>query len=157
MESKMIDGVTFTVTPFTFFKAQKLQLKVAKIAAPLISKLVGSLGDNVKSLADAKIDGNSLSDAFRDLFKVLDEDTYVSLLKEILEYTTAQFKDDKDEVKSLSLSKETSFDIVFKGRNTLVYKAMAFVAEVNFPDFFKMGESFGLKTKEILSSSMAET
>jgi hypothetical protein len=158
-KTKTIDGIKFVINEFPAFEAFKLHRQLIKILAPSIGALVEGLdmSDNTtlkegaKSLLETKVSGESFTKAVNNLMDQLDEDSYLKLVKKLLKYTHAYINRVDDTGKTVQEQPvnlygdkfETYFNIVFHEKPFTVYKVIAFVLEVNFPDFFNNASDSG--------------
>lgn len=158
-EVRIINGKTFTVTPFTFFRGNKILIEIGAIIAPVFSKIVGSFTGDIEKLdiSKAVVDGDALASALETLFTKLDGDQFEKLLLTIFSNTQAEVLDKEKRRTTVSLNSEAMFDLVFGRDLTTMIKAVAFVAEVSYPDFFLQGQVIGERIQTVISSTLGKS
>lgn len=124
-DSRDIDGITIRTIQLPPLRAFPLMAKLGKILSPAL----GQLGD-VSMDSDIK----ELAPALGELFSQLDERDAQSLIMEIFASSAAQLPE-----KLVPLNTVEMINTVFAGRFLTMLKAMKFVLEVNFADFFGEG------------------
>ncbi|MCK5127628.1 MAG: hypothetical protein KAR42_15330 [candidate division Zixibacteria bacterium] len=137
-KTKTIDGQDFTFFQLNPFKANRLLIKLVKIAGPALGSLANSKDVNgVQDLMDADIDAKGLLDS---ICEKLDEDEIEEMFKKLLSQVHCS------EVGELS--NESHCDTVFKGKISLMYKVVFAALEAQFGDFFGANGVFaGLKVQ----------
>jgi hypothetical protein len=162
-KEKVIDGITFIVTPFQAVEALKLKVFLLRKFAPSFGQALGTLKDGIPEsgkIGDVKIDGTELSRALEKLMEQLEPDEFINLIMRMFQNVQARFVKDGKPV-LLAFGKEqfvTSMDIVFQGRLFSVYPVLLLVLEANFPDFFgKTAGIIGEKIRKTFGSAEEET
>jgi hypothetical protein len=141
MKEKIIDGISFSVTPFQAVEALRLKAFLIKKFGPSIGQALGALQSGLPLdgiIGDLKLDGAALSQAVEKLMSQLDEDDFIALIKRLFQNVTASLSKDGKALE-LAFIKDTfdaSMEIVFTGRLFSVYEVIALVLEANYPDFF---------------------
>ncbi len=144
---KTIDGITFTVGAMLAMDAFKLKSRLIKIFAPAVGKIFTSF-DLKKDFKDLDLSKLPLAEIIQELTSELDENTMDELLRKLLYNVTAVTEiGGKRIAVAFSSDFETSFNAVFGQKLFTVYPLLAFVLEVNYPDFFIKIKSFGQKMK----------
>lgn len=141
MKEKQIGDVLYKVSPFAAMEALKLKATILKIFGPAIGKALAGLTSSTATLANTKIDGDSISGAFTALFEELDEDTFGAIVKRCLRNTTAIIglnANGQQQQVQFADGREENLTIVFCGHLLDIYKLIYFVLEVNYPDFFDL-------------------
>jgi hypothetical protein len=162
VKEKEINGVKFSVAPFSVVEALKLKPYLLKKFGPSVMQLLGVLKDGLPEngkWGDIKIDGTELSLAVEKLMMQLGEDDYIALIKRLFRNVTAQVLKDGQllEFFFTEISFETSVNIVFEDKPFTIYPVLLLVLEANFPDFFgKMTQDIGSKIKKITTSEPEE-
>lgn len=154
-KTKIIDGITFKVAPFMAIEALKLKAHLMKVVAPAFGHALGSLGGSSlgSSLSSLSIDGEGLAKALSTLMDQLGEEEFLGLVKRVLSQTSAEV-----EVKGKKIwmifgsSFEAAFNTVFETKLMTIYPLLAFILEVNFPDFFTRLGDIGLQFQTLLST-----
>jgi hypothetical protein len=160
-QKKTISGIEVTVTPFPAGEALKIQALLLRLLGPAMGRALGAL-DNLKgaakNLADIRIDGQGLAGAIAELSDKLGEDQFMAVLRRLLrgvqcvvqqdgQALVVDFGDDK--------KFETALDLAFGGQTMTVYPVIAFVLQVNYPDFFRKVLGIGGLLGTILTSKQA--
>ena len=137
-KTKKIDEQDFTFYQLNPFKANRLLIKLVKIAGPALGSLANSKDvKGVQDLMNADIDAKSLLDS---ICEKLDEDQIELMFKELLSQVHCSGVGE--------LSKEANCDAVFKGKISLMYKVVFAALEAQFGDFFGANGVFaGLKVQ----------
>ena len=137
-KTKTIDGEDFTFYQLNPFKANRLLIKLVKIAGPALGSLANSKDvKGVQGLMDSDFDAKALLDSLCDK---LDEDQVDSIFKELLSQVHHSGEG--------SLEKEAACDVFFKGKINLMYKVVFAALEAQFGDFFGANGVFaGLKVQ----------
>jgi hypothetical protein len=155
-KTKVIDGVTYKVTPFPAVEALKLKAYLLKLLGPAFGRLIGSVRSKGESALDGDINGVELAGALEGLMKQLGEDDFIAFIRRMLQGTSCEIPDDRGKPVMIVFASDfdTKLDLVFQGRLFDIYPVIAFVLEVNFPDFFgKMG-GIGSKLKTLISGKL---
>ena len=148
LQKKRIEGEVYQVKPFQGREAFKIQMRLARLIAPLVGGLAGMFAGTdlkkVKKLSelDINIDGDSLSKVLDALFSKYSEDELLDLLMLLLRNTE---KGDGD--KAIFITEE-AFDTLFAQNMILAFKVAFFVIQVNYPDFFALAALTGEETTE---------
>ena len=123
----LVDGETYTVSPYSPTFGFKLLTKIIKAigkpAAGLISSVISQKG---KSISDIDIDGPEVMNALTDLTDSLDPDHLDSLIKEILSQTF---------LGQSSTSVVSVFESHFVGRYLHVLKLVVATVGAQYDDF----------------------
>lgn len=133
MKEKEIDGRRFTVTQFNGREGFKIKTKLAKMLMPCVAAITGGI-DTSKvrkggSVMDADVDGEVLAKGLSLLAEQLHEDEFLALVMRLFQSTRMDDREITD----------TVFDMEFAGDFGVVYKALAFVLEVNYGSFLAVG------------------
>jgi len=126
-EEKKIDDMEVAVTQFPARFGFKMQARLLKVFGPVIGKMLG--GADLKKGADADVNLDKLSEAIELLFKSMDEDGAMKLIMDLLQSTRINGQEVND----------GSFDSIFPGKYSTLFKIVGYVLEVNYGSFF--GES----------------
>ena len=126
-EEKKIDDMEVAVTQFPARFGFKMQARLLKVFGPVIGKMLG--GADLKKGADADVNLDKLSEAIELLFKSMDEDRAMKLIMDLLQSTRINGQEVND----------GSFDSIFPGKYSTLFKIVGYVLEVNYGSFF--GES----------------
>jgi hypothetical protein len=124
-KSTVIDGVTFQVAPFMAVEALKLKVCLVKTFGPALGALLSQ-------------GGGALASGIEKLMGVLDEDSFIALLRRLLGNTVAHWEQG-GKSRAASFAGEyfdAALESVFSGRLFSVYRLILFVLEANYPDFF---------------------
>jgi len=153
-KEKQIDGFNVRVKAFPGVQAIRLKAKLMKQFLPTIATFVGgidskSIGNAIEnsnanhdSVFDNDISMDVFTSAAEKLVANISEEGLVSLLGEMFEYTYVE--NENQEYKNLATNKKLNsllIDELFVGRLLSLYKIAFFVLEVNYPDFFGLGQS----------------
>ena len=132
-KTKEIKGKSYQVTPFMAIEGLRLKAYLVKLVGPALSELAG----NVNSL-DSEINGNSISKVIEKLTEALDENSFIALIKRLLQNVIVNWVDEEGGKHAVAFAQdfETSLNVVFQGELFSIYPVLAFVLEVNYPDFF---------------------
>jgi hypothetical protein len=155
-KKKIIDGTEFNVAPFDAGEAFKLQATLGKLFGPSLGAALGAIK---KQKGNVDINGTELSKALQSLFDQLSEDTLFALVTRLLKNVTCSYSINNAPPTIFDFSDQftSRFNIVFQGRLLVVYQLIAFVLEVNYPDFFlKIGTVFGDRFRTIMSPQAKE-
>ncbi len=150
IEKKKIGDIFFAVQPFSFWESEKIKMKLLKKAVPILGEAVGGLKDFSK-IEEMEINGSVVANIAEKLFSSLPEDEYEEIIKRILKLTFAEIKQD-DKIVSIRLDSNLNFDKVFSQNSILMFKVIAFVAAVNYPDFFGLLGNIGERMKNVVPS-----
>lgn len=117
------------VSAFPARAGLKLQIRIARLIAPIIGN---SMGSDPKA-SKVNINGNEIVSA---LTNALDEDSVELLILKLLEQTAVN-----DQL--IGFGNESQFDMLFNANYGFLMDVIKFVLEVNFGSFLeKMGISF---------------
>lgn len=147
-QTRMIKERECKVSPFPALEALKLKMQLIKLLGPGIGQLIGSVGsiDSLKDGFDTKLDGTGLAKSIATLMDQLDEGTFLALVRRLFSQVSLQVNIEGKNVILLFGNKEKFeeyFDIAFLQRLMDMYEIIAFVMEVNYPDFFALIAGFG--------------
>jgi len=162
-KTKIIDGIEFFVSPFMAVEALRLKAYLVRTFGPALGQILSILKDlfpKSGDIGDIKLDGEVLALAIENLMSKLDEDNYEELIKRLFRNVTAKGKTKGGDGKEMPYMRKfdasdfaNSMNLVFTGKLFTVYPVMAFILEVNYPDFFdKVVRNFGKRMMEIASS-----
>ena len=164
-QSKTIDGIDVKVTPFPAGEAIRIQAMLLRLVGPALGRAFGALDSTVGAakLGDLKIDGSGLAGAIAELADKLPEDQLMVVLRRLLRGVQCVVPDPSatggGRPIAADFSSPTTFDntldLVFQGRTMSVYSIIAYVLQVNYPDFFQKVLSTGGLLRGILSSKKA--
>ena len=146
-KTKEIKGKTYQVAPFTAVEGLRLKAYLLKLIGPALGELAGS----VEGL-DSEINGAGLSKVIEKITEVLDENTFVALIKRLLQNVLVNWTDENGKKHAVAFAQdfETALNVVFQGELFSIYPVLGFVLEVNYPDFFgKIAPVIGEKMKTI--------
>ena len=133
-KTKEIKGKTYQVTPFMAIEGLRLKAYLVKLVGPALGELAG----NVNGL-DSEINSNSISKVIEKLTEALDENSFIALIKRLLQNVIVNWVDEeggKKHAVAFAQDFETALNVVFQGELFSIYPVLAFVLEVNYPDFF---------------------
>lgn len=148
-KTKKIDGINFSVSSMMALEAFKLKSKLIKIFAPSLGKLFGSFDFN-KDFKDIDLSKVPLAEIIQNIMSELDDETLDNLLRKLLWNVTATFElNGKKTAIAFCSDFETTFNLVFNQKLFTLYPLLAFVLEVNYPDFFQKIKSIGPKMKKM--------
>lgn len=151
-EVRELDGIKFHINQFPARKCKKLEIRTIKILAPLLNILEG-----VKSL-DSDIDMGNITKSIKEILMNVDEDVFDQYMMDMVESTTAEIPNSKDkEQKFFYLKDEKSFDFVFIGKGTTIYKLLVEIMKVNKMFFFELLGGGGLNLTGIFSKVISDT
>lgn len=123
--NKTIDDLEVKVTIFAGLRGLKLKGRLVRFIGPSIGKALGSLkiekGKKIKSIGDLEIGMEVFGDGLSKLSERLDEPETVDLIMDLLKSTWIN----NEEVG------EATFNKVFAGNYTTLYKILGFVIETN--------------------------
>jgi hypothetical protein len=136
-EEKKIDDLDVAVTQFPARFGFKMQARLLKVFGPVIGKMLsGADLNNVKQGLDTDIKLDMLADAIELLFKSMDEDSAMKLVMDLLQSTRIGGQEIND----------VTFDNIFPGKYSTLFKVIGYVLEVNFGSFLG-GSSIGKMVK----------
>ena len=132
-KTKEIKGKSYQVTPFMAIEGLRLKAYLVKLVGPALGELAG----NVDGL-DSEINSNSISKVIEKLTEALDENSFIALIKRLLQNVIVNWVDEEGGKRAVAFAQdfETSLNVVFQGELFSIYPVLAFVLEVNYPDFF---------------------
>ncbi len=122
-ETRVIDGISFEVTPLGFTAGRKLFVRLSKALGPALAHLAGG----APSLAALDLP-RAVASALESL-----TDADLDWASEILGDCTRVWEDDASKKPFLDKSHRES---LFSGRILLFFRWLAFALEVNYSDFF---------------------
>jgi hypothetical protein len=161
VKTKLIDGVSFKVAPFTAIEALKLKAHLMKVVAPAFGHALGSLGgaSTGGSPSAFSVNGAELSQALASLMEQLGEDEFLTLVKRVFGQTSAEVEVQGKKIWMMFGGNgfEATFNVVFDGRVLSLYPALLFVLEVNFPDFFTRLGDIGNRLQTLMSGKAGES
>lgn len=121
-----IDGKTYSVTPWSGTKGARMLAKLVKLLGPALGKLMSS-GGSINGLLDSKAADIDFAGVFVSLAERIDDTTFDSLIKEILEGVHEGPRAVADD-----------FDSRFSGESLLMFKLVKAALEVNYGDFLSV-------------------
>lgn len=132
-KTKEIKGKSYQVTPFMAIEGLRLKAYLVKLVGPALGELAG----NVDGL-DSEINSNSISKVIEKLTEALDENSFIALIKRLLQNVIVNWVDEEGGKHAVAFAQdfETALNVVFQGELFSIYPVLAFVLEVNYPDFF---------------------
>ena len=153
-----IDGMDFTIHPFTAIEALRLKSVIMKKIAPSIGHILGNIdtSNNNTSTDRIKIDGTMFANAIESFFSDLNEDDFLSLILRFLKNTVCIYKSPDSKMQVIELNSENGINTVFKGKIMSIYKLIFQVLKVNYPDFFVAMESIGNQLKTVIGDQLNE-
>ena len=128
-KTRDIDGLNIRVHQFPALQAFRLQAEIIRTVAPAFG--MAASGVSTEQLMDQEIDFEKIANAIASLADRLSVQQFESLVARLLEWTYV----DNKKVADAGRINQAEFD-VFSGRMMALYKTLAFVLEVNYPDFF---------------------
>lgn len=111
----------------------RLKAYLVKLFGPALAELTG-----LSKGLDSEI--SELSVVIEKLTFVLDEDTFIALIKRLFANVVVNWTDKNDgQKKAIAFTPDfdSAMNIVFQGELFSIYPVIAFVLEVNYPDFFQ--------------------
>ena len=132
-KTKEIKGKSYQVTPFMAIEGLRLKAYLVKLVGPALGELAGNVDD-----LDSEINSNSISKVIEKLTEALDENSFIALIKRLLQNVIVNWVDEEGGKHAVAFARdfETSLNVVFQGELFSIYPVLAFVLEVNYPDFF---------------------
>lgn len=137
------------ITQHPAVKGLRLKAKLIRIFGPALATLIGGLDEESKSslvagkkdtsILDNDFDLSVLGDSIESLFSKLNEDGFIELVFEILEFAT---------VNDQGLSEDV-FNATFAGAYEHLYKSIGVALKLNYGSFFVkggIGKLMSLKT-----------
>jgi hypothetical protein len=167
MKEKIIDGVQFTVVPFSAIEALRLKAYLVSVFGPALGVMLGALRNGaglppaagqggVAQAGDLNVDGGMLARGIESLVSKLGEESFIALIKRLFSRLTAKTQIEGKHLQfAFSESYfEASMDKVFSGRLFSIYPVIGLVLEANYPDFFeKTARGFGSRIAQIFTSA----
>lgn len=150
-KTKEIKGKSYQVTPFMAIEGLRLKAYLLKLVGPAIGELAGSVDG-----LDSEINSASITKVIEKITEVLDENTFISLIKRLLQNVLVNWTDENGQKHAVAFAQdfETSLNVVFQGELFSIYPVLGFVLEVNYPDFFgKVAPLIGQKMSTIITSA----
>jgi hypothetical protein len=139
---KVIDGKTVKVMPFFAVRANTLKFKILGLFGASLLQIVGKLFSSLKDGSKiADLDISELVPAFESVLEKHSPEVFQKTLEEILASTWVDGK-----------GVSNSFDDIFTGEYSFMYKCVGFALWVNYKSFFGKVD-FG----SILKGAQAET
>lgn len=133
-KERTIDGVQYTVTQFPARKGLKLKFRLARLLAPSLGPLFGSVDKvnlkNAAALLNSKIDPAMVGKAFGMLFASSDPDQLLNLVMTLLCDTRREGLEIDDAL----------FDREFAANYGHLYSVLSFVLDVNYSNLLRVGE-----------------
>jgi len=131
-KTREIGGSEYEVTQFPAMEALRIKTRLAKMILP-------SIGEISQGGADQEINYEAISHAIAAFADNLNEKEFTELVTRLLKNTSADGKPMYHNGQLL----DSTFDEAFAGNLMNLYKVLAFVLEVNYPDFFAAASSIG--------------
>jgi hypothetical protein len=144
-EKVVINDIAVTVVQLPARKALVLKTKLIKLLGPALAQLFVNDPSSAKGLTslDQEIDPVAISSAMSILVNNLEPEAFLSLVLECLVSTRIEVNGTPIEV-----TRDT-FDVIFSGSLSFMYKVLWFSLKVNYSDFFDLvGTGNLLKYKE---------
>jgi hypothetical protein len=145
VKEKNIDGVQFSVAPFSAVEALKLKVYLIRTFGPALGQMLGSLQGLLSKdrpedldLGDVKVDGDALAKGIESLMGQLDEDRFIGLIRRMFSRLTAKLQEAGKTLTFVFSESyfDNSMDKVFSEHLFTIYPVMGLVLEANYPDFF---------------------
>ncbi|MDR2150130.1 MAG: hypothetical protein LBO67_04815 [Spirochaetaceae bacterium] len=156
---KEINGIAFQVSPFMVVEALRLKFYLAGILGPGMLELISGYNvSNTKKIEDLDLSSINLAGALEKLLSNLDENTFIALIKRLFQNVVATWTaNGKSHAMALNSDFEVAMNLVFDGKIFTIYPLIAFILEVNYPDFFEVVvRGIGKKIRTITSSLVDE-
>lgn len=149
-KTKTINNKDFKVAPFTAVEGLRLKSQLLKIFGPAIGELLAGNSGNT-SIAEAQINGKAIAGAIEQVMSALSEEQFIVLIRRILQNTICTYNDIEGRTHSIAFA--DNFDVamneIFQCELFSLYPVLAFVLEVNYPDFFtRVLPVFSLRTNQ---------
>ena len=138
VQTKVIDGCTYTVQMLPGTKSWKMGLRLMKMLGPSLAKALDGAGGDIQKLLDTKVDSGFLSEAIVMLAERLDETEVEMMVQQLAEATLVNDKP----LKSI-------FDLHFQGNPIGVVKWLSFAVQANFAPFLKGSANAGQDQQEV--------
>lgn len=157
MESrtKEINGKEYQCAPFMAVEGLRLKAYLVRLIGPALAELAGGANG-----LDAEVSGEMLSKTLMRLTEALDENVFVGLIKRLLQNVICTWTDKAGKKHSIAFASnfEAAMNAVFQGELFSIYPLLAFVLEVNYPDFFaKVAPGIGGKIRQMPMFGAAES
>ena len=139
VEELKLNGDTFTCIPFKALEGLRLKARLIKLLAPSLKELIGS--DNLSDVMQKDLTGFNLGAAIQGLIENLDEDEFISLVRQIFSNLTCEHTDaETNTIRVFEFRNdfENSFNAVFEAKIFSIYPVILFVLKANYPDFFQI-------------------
>lgn len=135
-KTKEIKGKSYQVAPFMAVEGLRLKAYLLKVLGPALGELMNVTGS---SGADTEINGEVVGKMIEKVTETLDEDTFIALIKRLMQNVICNWKDEEGNSKAIAFSTDfnTAMNAVFQGELFSIYPVLGFVLEVNYPDFFE--------------------
>ena len=152
-----LNGRAFTVYPMPAWEALKLKRKLASILLPAIGGVIGKVkGSGISTLGDLSLDG--LEGGIETLMESLDENTFLSLTKKILNGVQVRLPGENGKAEKVFTfvedgNFETIFNVAFGQHIMDLYKIMWAVLQVNFPDLLSAVGGIGTQFQTLMSGN----
>jgi len=153
--TREIDGMKVQVSPLMALEALRIKSYLIRILSPAATRILGGLNFS-GNLLDSDFDGNKVGEAIEKLFIEIGDDGLVTICRKLFRNIIITITNEDGtkrvyELSSFSEGRDADFNNIFKGRLFSIYKIIAFVLEVNYPDFFGLMGDFGEKAKTLFS------
>lgn len=154
-QTRSIGGVDFTCTPMPAMRSLEVLRRLGEALGPAFAEL----GKAVKgarpgaSLLEADIDLGAVGAAFAQIFVSLREAQLVSVTRDGLLLGTTAMVDGR----RVELMTPAGFDLVFTGDLGLLFRVLAFSAEVQYGDFSAALRPFLAASSPVQSRSESPT
>lgn len=154
-KTKEINGKNFQVAPFSAVEGLRLKANLVKLVGPVFGELM-NFADS-KNI-DSEINSDAISRAIEKITEALDENTFITLIRRLMQNVICNWKDEEGNQKAIAFA--TNFDVamdaVFQGQLFSIYPVLGFVLEVNYPDFFEKVMPIISKKTEVIGISKKE-
>jgi len=141
VETREIDGATYTVTQLDAWRAMRLMARIGNIVGPALAK-AAEAGDDAEDMPLDKV-----AEVISALTAKLTPDELEGITKEMLHNV---LKDDRN-------ISGKNFGLEMAGQMTTVFKLLAFAFEVNYGDFFDAARAMMQKAREKRAAKSAST
>lgn len=163
-KSREINGIKFKIVPFPSLEALRIKATLAKLIVPSLGAIFGDVikAAGKEKALDTEIDFSNLPSILESTLSKLDEDSFINLIQRLLKGVSAEIESKNEKIwvtfdSTNSMSFSANMDLVFQGKLFTIYPVLAFVWEVNFPDFFERMADIGNRLKITMSKMSAES